>query len=243
MVKRNLSRDMAMERSTSKRSKISPTTKAAFKKVARQVVLKMAETKVFRTGNFETLLPAVTPGNIWFALSAITQGVNYGQRVGREIQLKDIDLRYTLKNNTALTSFVRVVVCYTTDDVVPDSAYEVFDGAGPNDPPLSFNTVMLTPSNAHALTLMPLNKSKIITVYDKVHRIGAGTSLDGQDAILTQVRRSLRNAKIQFEANTSGALNQNKSLFLGAWAVDAAADNNIITVEMSHVVGIKYTDL
>lgn len=216
------------------------TQKKSVAKIARQVVIRMAEKKVAYTSTNQTLLDTYTPGNAWFAMSNIGAGTGVSERSGREICLQKAHIRSTIHNNSNFTMFVRVVLGYFTDDSIPGPTTELFDPITRNGVPITF----VTATGSDYILNPTLNKRLFTPVYDKVHKLGT-SAVDGANAKQITILKDLKNRKIRFDGVANGNGNQDPTLYLGAWAVQS--DNGAIAtgnqVEWGFNAAIHYTDL
>lgn len=244
MVKRNLASDMAAEGRSGKRSRRTRgVSRAYIAKTTRQVVLRMAEKKCANTYINESVVNSTSRGSNFFALSNITQGSDHASRIGREIHLDSLMIRGVLHNNSSGTHLVRIVIGYQLDQAVPGSATEIFDSGSRGGPPVALDVLDVDGSAGLAAMNLTINKVKFQTIYDRIHKLGS-SSADGYNVKTLAIRKKL-NKKIKFEANTTGAANQDKQLYIGAWTAEGANDAAApgTAVELSFLAALKYTDL
>lgn len=244
MVKRNLIGEMGMERSF-KRSKPTPYTKAqkaAVRKTAREVVVRMAEKKRAITTVQEASINSISQGDTWYALSGIGQGTQAYERVGKEITLKKLRFAGQIFNNSTATMTVRHVVGYFLDQGVPGVGTEMFEQSARNNGAQTFSAIKANGQQLLANYLL-LNRAKFIPVIDKVMTIAPTGSVEGNNVrkfdYSTQLSR-----KIRFEQNAVGAANQDIQLYAGCWAYESNANVTTGTaVEWSFNAIVDYLDL
>lgn len=203
----------------------------------------MAEKKVYVRFNSETGVSSATVGNIWTQLANVPQGVGHGQRVGREIRLHDLSIKGLMHNNATGTHIVRMVVGYFNDNTgVPSTTAELFDSSVNNAGPITGGGI--TGGDGITALHLPINKAKMTVLVDRLIKIGAGASIDGNNVRIFSVRKALRNAKILFEAGTEGPDNQSKHLYLGFWTAEGGNDTaGGTTVELSWNSQLHFTDM
>lgn len=242
MVKRTATTPGRMAGSA-KRAKPTPAAKKAIGKIARQVVMRMAEKKVYRKQFSELTVSSATLGGNFTHLSSVPQGTGWGDRTGKEIRLSKIDVNVLLHNNASGTHIVRMVVGYFNDNTASmGTTTELFESGTNSGGPLT--SVGIGGGDGVTALLLPLNRAKFTPLVDRLVKIGANSSIDGNNVRTTRVIKKLPDTKITFEAATEGTLNQSKHLYIGFWTAEGGNDTaGGTTVELSFVSSLYYTDL
>lgn len=243
MVKRSYSTPGGTPRSAKRmRSTPTPAAKRTIGKIAKQTIVRMAEKKIHRQTVSEVPISSATLGNIWTHLSAVSAGSGYGSRTGKEITLQRLKINGLLHNNSTGTHVVRCVIGYHRDpSVAPSTGTELFEGTTPNAGPITGTT--FGPNGVEAI-LVPINKAKFTVLSDRLYKLGANGSIDGNQVRTWTVDINLRDAKVHFEGNTEGADNQDKNLYIGFWTAEGGNDVGAGTsVESSYVSSLHYLDM
>ena len=243
MVKRNLSADFYAVRPKRSRTGYARkgTSKAYISKVARTAVIRMAEKKRLLTQQDEVSLSTVTQVNNWTNISDVAPNTGPSARIGAEILLHSVRCRGILHNNASGTNLVRMVVGYIKDQTAPTNISDLFLSSTGSAANVAAGDAAVAGLNA---MYQPLHSNKITLLYDRVVKVGATGSVDGAQVVPYDFRINLRNKKIKFEGNTTGAGNTEHQLYIGAWATEGADDTGLGTaVEWSGVQDLLYTDL
>lgn len=246
MAKRNLARDMGMER-PSKYRKVPAAEKAKkayIAKTAKQVVIRMAEKKRVNTVAIEVPLNSISQGDTWIPLSNVNQGTGAFERVGKEITLRKLRFRGQIQNNANTTMIIRQVVGYFLDQGTPGVGTEMFEQSTRGSTGgVTFSSIkgavqeILTP-------YLLLNRAKFIPVYDRTFKIGNNAAVEGGNVALFDTTVSLRDRKIRFEQASSGTGNQDIQLYAGAWCIEANADLTTgLAMEWTFNADVDYLDL
>lgn len=241
MVKRQASTPRGMAGS-SKRAKTTPAARKTIGKIAKQVVMRMAEKKVHRSWVSEAALSSASVGNNFINLSSVTQGTGWGERTGKEIRLSKVRVKGLLHNNASGTHVVRMVIGYALDQADLSSTTELFEAKVSSGGPLT--GVGIGGGDGVTALLLPLNRAKFIPLVDRLIKIGANSSVDGANVRTFDITKALREAKIIFEGTTVGAANQSRTLHVGFWTAEGGNDTAGGTnVEVSIVADLHFTDL
>lgn len=239
VAKRKLSFSPSMV-TTNKRTK-AVTLKPAIAKAVRSTVARMAEKKALYNSVTEVSVSSSSLGSNWYPLSAIPQGVGHGERVGRQIKLDSLKINQVFKNNSTGTHLVRILVGYIKDQSTMGTGTELFENllsAAPTTP------LGIGGGNGMLALVSPINKAKFTVLYDKVITVGAAASVDGADTRQLITNHKLKGALINFEASTSGAANQDRSLYIGAFTVESGNDTaGGTSVEWTLFAETHYHDL
>lgn len=210
-------------------------------KIARDVVLRMAEKKVYRRELTELAVSSATLGNQWHTLSDVLPGTGWGERTGKEIRLNRLDIKGIAHNNSTGTHIVRMIVGYFKDQGTPDTTTELFESGTASGGPLT--SVGIGGGSGIRATLLPINKAKFTVLSDQLIKLGALASVDGHNVKTFSVRKALAGTKITFEGPTTGPNNQDKHLWIGFWTAEGANDAaGGTTAEVSFVSSLHYTD-
>lgn len=244
MAKRNLIGDMGMERGA-KRSKPTPYSKAqkaAVRKTAREVVIRMAEKKRAISTVQEAPINSISQGDTWYPLSNITQGTAAYERVGKEITLKKLRMVGQIFNNSAATMTVRQVVGYFLDQGTPGVGTEMFEQSVRANGAQTFSALKGGANEILAPYLL-LNRAKFIPVIDKVITVASTGSVEGNNVRKFDYSVQL-GRKIRFEQSAVGTANQDVQLYTGCWACEANGDVTTGTaVEWTFNAIVDYLDL
>lgn len=204
----------------------------------------MAEKKQYRSYWTEQPVSSAIVGNTWLPLADIPQGIDNYQRSGREVRLHKLKVRVALHNNAATAQYVRLVIGYISDfAITPSTTFELFEPLNPTfTGPLTGTAI--GGGNGVLATVLEINKSKMQVIYDKVHVLGCGTSVDGTESKYFEIVRNLRDKKILYEAASVGDKNQSSQLYMGVWNAETANDTAGGTLsEITAVSTIDYLDL
>lgn len=242
MVKRTASTPGRMAGSA-KRSKPTPAARKTIGKIARQVVLRMAEKKVYRAALSESLVNSAALGSNFSQLSVIPQGVGWGDRTGKEVRCSKVNIKGLIHNNATGTHVVRMVVGWFKDiGSGMGTTTELFEPTTNSGGPLT--SVGIGGGDGVTSLLLPINRAKFMPLVDRLIKIGAGSSIDGNNVRTFDVTAQLRDTKITFEGSTTGTANQDKLLYIGFWTAEGGNDTaGGTSVEVSFVSSLHFTDL
>jgi len=246
MAKRNLARDMGMERPTKYR-KVPAAEKAKrsyIAKTAKQVVLRMAEKKRANSIAAKAPINSISQGDTWVALSNINQGSAAFERVGKEITLRKLRFQGQIHNNASVTMMVRQVVGYFLDQGTPGVGTEMFEQTTRGSTGGVTFSALKGASQEPLSPYLLLNRAKFIPVYDQVFKVGAVGALEGGNVVTFDRTIMLRDRKIRFEQAASGTANQDVQLFAGCWTIEANGDLSTgLAVEWTFNADLDYLDL
>lgn len=244
MVKRGYSTPGGTPRSAKRmRSMPTPSARKTIGKIARQAVIRMAEKKIWRVANSEQTISSAVLGNNFANLSAISQGGGWSDRVGKEVRLQKIDIKGLLHNNASGTHVVRMIVGYHKDiNLGMSTTTELFESNANSGGPLT--SVGIGGGDGVTALLLPINKAKFTVLVDRLIKVGANASIDGNNVRTFSVSKALKDAKITFEGTTTGSANQDKQLYIGFWTAEGGNDTaGGTTVEVSYISSLHFTDL
>lgn len=246
MAKRNLSRDMGMERPTKYRkvSAAEKARKAYVRKTAKEVVVRMAEKKRVNSIAQEQSINSISQGDTWIALSNISQGSAAFERVGKEVTLKKLRFKGALFNNAGTTMIVRQVVGYFLDQGTPGVGTEMFEQTTRGSTGgVTFSALKGASQEPLAPHLL-LNRTKFIPVLDRVYTLGNNSAVEAGNTILFDHTVNLRDRKIRFEQAAQGTANQDVQLYAGCWCIESNSDLTTgLAVEWTFNATVDYLDL
>jgi len=202
-------------------------------------------------------LPAVELKNMWYhddelALNSLTQGylashpyINQGtpgiNRIGNEINLKMIDMKGALYNNSGTETYVRLIVVGHSGDLDPTMAtFPMFRTAA------SGTTSGIGAVNGLNAMYFPTNKLELKVYVDRKFRL-AGSATAGGPSNTTMFHQNIKfpgkGLNIKYKANATGVGNQNRIISVFWCNADANDDTSTGTVaELSCLTRIWYTD-
>jgi hypothetical protein len=173
-------------------------TRSSVKRMVRDMIRSVEEVKFFNTTVAATT--SLTP-TIYALTQPIVQGIGGGQRIGDEILLKEILLRFRLdinQANTALTNVVRFIIF---SDNMADGAFPLY-------------TDLLTSTGVTSLYSYQVVKTKRFKIYlDQI----SGLNLNGE-GVKVFSRQLKVHAPVFFNDGTNASTANGKgSLFIMVW--------------------------
>lgn len=205
-------------------------------KIAKKVLYKNSETKVKMNHINENSFSTNSFGSFYDPM-IIEEGTGPDNRIGNNISLSGYQIKGVMSTNATSThQYLRMVLYWSKSRDNYGSSSEFFINSSQNT---------LTGASIGGLDKMyhPLNKALVTPVFDKVFKIAPYGSGNSDGTKFFNVFVKLRNRKITYENNQTGADNVSPRLHLAVFTAEAGDDNITTVIEMSAMQRLWYKDI
>jgi hypothetical protein len=167
----------------------------------------------------------------------ITEGTGPDNRIGKQITLSGYQMKGVLKSNSTTThQYMRMVLFYSKDRGDMSNSSEMFLNSGHN--PLTSTTL-----GGLDKMYVPINKSLITPLYDKVFRMPPISTSNSDGTRFFNFFVKLRNRKITYENTGTGQDNVSPRLHLAVFTADAGDEGVTNQLEFSAMERLWYKDI